>query len=70
MKTCSVLFLGSLFLGSAVQAALPLLSASARVASAQGYNDFPWFYFQSVLERGWLGVAVAGGPSQPSPSLA
>jgi hypothetical protein len=43
-----------------IQAALPILSSPARAASAAGYNDFPWFYFQSALERGWFGLAVAG----------
>jgi hypothetical protein len=32
----------------------PLLALPAHAASTPGYNDFPWSYFQSPLERGWL----------------
>jgi len=42
-----------------IQAALPLLASPARAASPSNYNQFPWFYFQGALERGWFGVAVA-----------
>jgi hypothetical protein len=42
-----------------VQAVLPLLSSPSNAAASGGYNDFPWFYFKSTLERGWFGVAIA-----------
>jgi hypothetical protein len=36
----------------------PLLNVPAAAAAVSGYNDFPWAYFRSSLERGWL-VAAA-----------
>jgi hypothetical protein len=33
---------------------LPAVTSPALLASPEGYNDFPWAYFNSQLERGWL----------------
>lgn len=36
---------------------LPAVSSADFLASPEGYNDFPWAYFNSLLERGWLVAA-------------
>jgi len=36
---------------------LPAVNSPALLASPEGYNDFPWAYFNSQLERGWLSAA-------------
>lgn len=33
---------------------LPAMNSPTFLASPAGYNDFPWAYFNSPLERGWL----------------
>ncbi len=43
----------------AILAVRPILASPALAASPPSYNQFPWYYFQGALERGWLGVALA-----------
>lgn len=38
----------------------PSVAAPEQLVSPAGYNDFPWAYFQSALERGWLAIALLG----------
>jgi hypothetical protein len=37
---------------------VPVFNSPARLISPGGYNDFPFAYFQSALERGWIAAAL------------